>query len=368
MLSGAEEARYAALGVISGFFRPIGLVGDMGGGSLEVAEVAGRPGRRALGQPAARRPAGARRCWPKAPARPSAAIDALLEEGLPPALTEPVFYAVGGGWRALRQGAHGGGRGAGAGGARLHARRRRGARVRQEGLAPAARRSWRRCRACRRGASRTLPAAALVLDRVLKHLAPERVVFSALGLREGWLYAQLARDGALSRPAGRGRAAVRPAAWRACRPSRRPWRAGPTACSRARRPADRRLRVAACALSDIAWRDHADVRAEESFRRLLQFPFIGLDHAERVFLAAAIHARYAGSPTMPGWTPAIGLLPPSARRRAQILGRAMLLGYRLSGGVPEILDGRACASSPTWCASRSAAPRACPTARSSATG
>jgi len=35
------------------------------------------------------------------------------------------------------------------------------------------------------------PAAALVLDRVLKHLAPERVVFSALGLREGWLYSQL---------------------------------------------------------------------------------------------------------------------------------------------------------------------------------
>src|ERR1700729_3612874 len=39
ILSGAEEARFAALGVISGFFRPVGLVGDMGGGSLEVAEA-----------------------------------------------------------------------------------------------------------------------------------------------------------------------------------------------------------------------------------------------------------------------------------------------------------------------------------------
>src|SRR5208337_652132 len=39
ILSGAEEARYAALGVISGFFRPVGTVGDMGGGSLEVAEA-----------------------------------------------------------------------------------------------------------------------------------------------------------------------------------------------------------------------------------------------------------------------------------------------------------------------------------------
>ena len=60
-------------------------------------------------------------------------------------------------------------------------------------------------------------------------------------------------------------------------------------------PADRRLRLAVCAVSDIAWRDHPDVRAEESFRRLLQFPFIGVDHVERVFLALAIHARYAGA-------------------------------------------------------------------------
>src|SRR5687768_17559942 len=39
ILSGREEARYATLGVISGFYRPTGLVGDLGGGSLEFAEA-----------------------------------------------------------------------------------------------------------------------------------------------------------------------------------------------------------------------------------------------------------------------------------------------------------------------------------------
>ena len=102
---------------------------------------------------------------------------------------------------------------------------------------------------------------------------------------------------------------------------------------------ERRLRVAACALSDIAWRDHADLQGLESFRRLLQFPFIGIDHTERVFLAAAIHARYPGRLNDPRLEPAIGLLSPTARRRAQILGRTMLLGYRISGSVPEILEG-----------------------------
>src|SRR6202046_3667294 len=39
ILSGSEEARFATLGVISGFFRPVGSVADIGGGSLEVAEA-----------------------------------------------------------------------------------------------------------------------------------------------------------------------------------------------------------------------------------------------------------------------------------------------------------------------------------------
>ena len=52
MLSGPEEATYAALGVISGFFQPKGLAGDMGGGSLEVAEVVGdRVGERMVSMP-----------------------------------------------------------------------------------------------------------------------------------------------------------------------------------------------------------------------------------------------------------------------------------------------------------------------------
>ncbi len=79
------------------------------------------------------------------------------------------------------------------------------------------------------------------------------------------------------------------------------------------------------------------LRAEESFRRLLQFPFIGVDHAERAFIAAAIHARYSGRPDAAWLTPAIDLVSPSGRRRALILGRAIQLAYRFSGAVPAVL-------------------------------
>jgi len=186
--------------------------------------------------------------------------------------------------------------------------------------------------------ARTLPAAALMLDRVLKHLAPQRVVFSALGLREGFLYAQLTREEQYLDPLVEGAQLVGLPLARVpdFAPALLPWTA---ALFVGETPAEKRLRVAVCALSDMAWRDHPDLRAEESFRRLLLFPFIGVEHAERAFIAAAIHARYVGKPEAPYLSPAIDLLAPPVRRRALILGRAILLGYRLSGGAPSVLAG-----------------------------
>src|SRR5262249_16480528 len=103
------------------------------------------------------------------------------------------------------------------------------------------------------------------------------------------------------------------------------------------KPADIRLRVALCALSDLGWRDHPDIRAEESFRRVLQFPFIGLNHEERAFLALAIHAGYDGPLNASYISDVLKLLSDADHRRAQVLGRAILLAYRLSGAMPSVL-------------------------------
>ena len=336
VLSGAEEAHFAAQGVISGLFRPVGLVGDMGGGSLEVAEVLDdHVGERSVSLPLGALPVQSLLKEGGRAARER--IDELLRAGLPPVLTEPVFYAVGGGFRAL---------------ARAHqvatdapVRVVHGYTVAADEIRNFAKKLWHlapdRLAAMPGVANRrvpTLPAAAIVLDRVLKHLGPERVEFSALGLREGWLYAQLPKSERYLDPLLEGAQLFGLPLARVPRFA--------AALGRwtdelfpAEVPADRRLRLAACAVSDIAWRDHPDVRAEESFRRLLQFPFIGVNHTERAFLALAIHARYAGAPDARWLKPAVSLLSQSLRRRAMVLGRTLLLGYRFSGGVPEILAG-----------------------------
>jgi exopolyphosphatase / guanosine-5'-triphosphate,3'-diphosphate pyrophosphatase len=334
ILSGAEEARYATLGVISGFFRPVGTVGDMGGGSLEVAEaIDDRVGERWVSLPLGALPVEAMLAdgYPSAKRR----IDEILRRDLSQELRRPVFYPVGGGWRALAK-AHIEGTDAPV--KVVHGYTLEAAVARE--FAKALTRLTPAKLAAAPGVSarraRTLPAAALALDRVLKHLGAEKVVFSALGLREGLLFSQLPTAEQYLDPLVEGAQLIGLPLARV--PDFAPALAAWTAdLSPGETPAETRLRVAICALSDIAWRDAADLRAEESFRRLLLLPFIGLEHAERVFIAAAIHARYAGRPDAKWLSPAIGLLSPERQRRALILGRAILLAYRFSGAVPAVL-------------------------------
>jgi exopolyphosphatase/guanosine-5'-triphosphate,3'-diphosphate pyrophosphatase len=255
---------------------------------------------------------------------------------MPANLPFPTFYAVGGGWRALARVhmamndapvkiAHG--YSIDAGEARDFAKFIR--RLDRAAVADLPNVPSRRIK--------TLRAAALVMDRVLKRVQPENVVFSALGLREGWLYHQLPHADRELDPLIEG-------AWAFATPRSRIPALGEALVRWTDRlfpeesEEQERLRIAAAALSDIAWSDHASVQARLSFERIIQFPFVGLDHPERVYLGAAVHARYDGKVDDPVLRPAIGLLPDDQARRAQILGRAMLLGHRFSGSVPEILD------------------------------
>ena len=163
-------------------------------------------------------------------------------------------------------------------------------------------------------------------------------MFSAFGLREGRLFMQLpaeelARDPLLAGAEDFGRS-------RSHTPdtgtAMGAWTAGLFA---AETPAQRRIRLAACILSDTAWREHPGARALEAFFRLVQYPFIGLGHADRVLIAYAVFTRYEGSPHDPFLRPFLALLSEPERRRAEVLGTALQLGYRLSAGLPALLEG-----------------------------
>jgi exopolyphosphatase/guanosine-5'-triphosphate,3'-diphosphate pyrophosphatase len=101
----------------------------------------------------------------------------------------------------------------------------------------------------------------------------------------------------------------------------------------------RRLREAACWMSDIGSHDHPEFRAEQAFLRVLRQPGIGLDHHARAFLAFAIAMRYEVDNDAGFLRPARLLLDVSSAHRAGVLGVALRLAYTLSAGTPDLLAG-----------------------------
>ena len=336
VLSGHDEAYAAALGVASSFYRACGVVGDLGGGSVDLSSV-GPDGP--IG-PEASLPIGTlpvTRMLLERDAPATAWIDQRLESipWLERAAAGRSFYVVGGGWRALAR-------------IRLSMTDTPLKVVHDYRIsADEAITLGRSIAALSSSELRTIPgmpgrrvetvrAAALLLERVVRRLQPERVVFSAFGLREGRLFnrlsaAALREDPLLAgaRDFGRGRSRL-PEIGAAMGD----WTA---AIFRNETEEQRRLRLAACEVSDSAWREHPALRAREAFYRLAQYPFIALDHAERAFIAYAAFIRYEGSPEDLFIRPILPLLPEAERRRAELLGVTLQLGYRISAAVPDLL-------------------------------
>jgi exopolyphosphatase / guanosine-5'-triphosphate,3'-diphosphate pyrophosphatase len=333
ILDGEEEARLSGLGVISGTPEADGLMGDLGGGSLELVAV--KDG--GVGQhvtlpfgPLRLREITDRRGFLRD------IIDHRLEKiGWLDKVKGRDFYAVGGSWRGI---------------ARLHmahvnyplrvihnyALSRGKAEDFLDLVAGLSRESLERIGRVPRKRLEVLPLAALVLHRVLTRAKPARLVFSSLGLREGCLFDRLSAAGRRRDPLlaaceqsmrGQSRFAVDGhALYRWIAPL---FRKGP--------PDIERLRLAACCLADIAWNEHPDYRAEIGFLRVLRMPVVGIDHPGRAFLALSIYTRYAGTAEGEATGPAWFLLDEDRLREAYRLGLALRLAFTLSGGTPDVL-------------------------------
>ncbi|MEL7528562.1 MAG: hypothetical protein AAFN16_22525 [Pseudomonadota bacterium] len=188
-----------------------------------------------------------------------------------------------------------------------------------------------------------MPIGAVVLEQVLIAMKAERLMFSATGVREGLLHEKLS-------PQMQQKDPVIEAARELCE-------------LRARSPQhaielidwtdqlfqelqieetanEKRLRHAACLLSDIGWRAHPDYRGEQSLNIISNASFVGLDHASRAYLAAAVFYRHQGLREGALSQVIRELFTDRLRIRAKVLGAtlrvASLLSASMAGLLPRI--------------------------------
>jgi exopolyphosphatase / guanosine-5'-triphosphate,3'-diphosphate pyrophosphatase len=186
-----------------------------------------------------------------------------------------------------------------------------------------------------------LTYAALVLEYIIRVAQPKTIVFSTFGVREGLLYEMLPQ-------AERGKDGLICAAQSLnellSRSSRHAeeligWTDRLVRTVRLRETGeDRRLRHAACLLSDIGWRVHPDHRGEQTLHLILNGNFGTVSHQGRAFIALAVFYRYAGL-SQENEPPAFmhELVPPSLVERARVLGAALRVAHLISAARPGVL-------------------------------
>ncbi len=336
LIGGPREAELSALGVVSGFHRPDGIVGDLGGGSLELIDVADGTigGGVSL-------PIGGLALSDLAGGSPTRAVrivrEALREAKVLERLAGRTFFAVGGTWRAL---------------AKLHmSRRAYPLHVVQGYVMPADpglfaelvegpdRESSAATPAVSSARRPLLGYGAVILEEVIRSGQPSEVVVSTLGVREGMLFERLDRTQRNLDPLMLAARALN--ADRARSPQHGEdlclWTDGLFAALDLTETADqRRLRHAACLLSDTAWRAHPDYRGLQAFTTLANAAFVGIDHPGRCFVAIAIQCRHDGlDAEIPDALRA--LIAPAMLERARIVAAAMRIAFQMSAAMGGVL-------------------------------
>jgi exopolyphosphatase/guanosine-5'-triphosphate,3'-diphosphate pyrophosphatase len=338
LLSGAQEGAASGYGVLSAIPGADGIVGDLGGGSLELVRVRDGEVHQRVSLPL-----GVLRL-PAIRAKGSAVLERYVRKlladsdwnagqadgGLP-------FYLVGGSWRSL---------------ARLDMhltgfplpvihhyempadRAEHLARV----VSHMGRDSLKGVPSLTGSRIPTLPGAAALLSVLVRQLGSSALIASAYGLREGLLFEDLPADIRTLDPLLIAAQAEGEAQGRFPGHGERieNWIA-PLFLEDGTNW--RRIRRAACLLADVGWRANPDFRSERGVEIALHGNWVGIDVEGRAMLAQALHSNFGGGMTIPAEVE--GLASPEALRRAALWGLAIRIGQRLSGGVEgPLLAGR----------------------------
>ena len=328
-IPGKKEARLGAYGVCASMYKPQGISGDLGGGSLELVKIdAGQTvehtslllgSLRMIDESKGDRDK-LRKLIEKRFSEP----DWLDAKKI------PAFYAIGGSFRAL---------------AKMHmADINYPLHILHEykadtkhflnfvrGIAGMSFEKMEKLPGVATKRIPALPGAAIVLEQIIERARPEQIVFSASGIREGYLYEKLSpfvrsQDGLIAsctefaNKGGRSTAYANELfTWM-------------YPLLTVENDNERRLRLAFCLLSDIAQHIHPEYRAEWAYHRVLYSALAGLTHRERVKLSLALYYRYQFR-FKETW-PSLALIKDSDRAWAKLVGSCANLAYHLTGSVP----------------------------------
>jgi exopolyphosphatase/guanosine-5'-triphosphate,3'-diphosphate pyrophosphatase len=333
ILSEKDEARLAAYGIRASIAQPPGVVGDLGGGSFELAAVS-----KSELDACCSFPIGPLRFSEKTSAKTHLkTIDSCLKQFKvkDPSFYEH-FYAVGGAFRSL---------------AKIHMERKNYPlkilhhytvtseellstlhivqRMSDSALQKIADMPKKR--------AKYLPYTAALLNQYIERFAPKWITFSSHGVREGLLFEQLPSEEKLLDPLITGCNGFIDSSTSSISygDSVFKW-----ICALENRLTlfPKHLLYAACILSEVSLKEHPSYRAQLAYQRILDAPFSAITHKERFILGKTLFCRYEKKPNADIEDTMHALLTEEEIQQSQIVGAALRVAKVLSLGNAKLLE------------------------------
>lgn len=325
VIDGKEEARLSAQGVLLGWPGAYGLICDIGGSSMELAEISeGRVGKRVTSNLGPLKLQGLSGEHKERKAHIKETVASLMEQM---GAQRDRLFLVGGSWRAIaRIDMHRRGYPLHV----LHEYRMTPAHVSRTAKYIAEADIEELRSACGISSARMIlvPLAAMILKQLVKAFKPKDIAISSYGIREGLLYEQMPqrlRDRDPLIEASRfaeNKDARMPGFGKSLYDFVLPlFKSAPET--------RKRLVKAACLLHDVSWRAHPDYRAEVCFDNATRANLGGLNHQERIFLGLALLHRYSNSREGTRFEELYTLVDEKTQLEAEVLGKAMRFGAML---------------------------------------
>ncbi|ATP12495.1 exopolyphosphatase [Bartonella henselae] len=338
LLSGSEEAVYSAYGVISTFYQPKGISGDLGGGSLELIDIDNSEVGEGITLPLG----GLRLQYMSNNDIAVAAKIAQEQFGKSAVVHKSMarcFYAVGGTWRNL---------------AKLHMATKHyrlpvmhGYEVDAVEMEDFLRfvvngsiENMKGISAVSKNRRQLLSYGAIILIELIRCVGFEKIIFSGAGVREGFLYSRLPQEVRVSDPLIA--ACTEMAILRARSPKQAEELIDFTTNAFEvfgilETENECRYRKAACLLADIGWRIHPDYRGNEAANQIALGSYPGISHEGRAYAALAVFFRNTGSLIGEESLPIFQLASKDVIEKARILGEIMRIAHLFSASTTGVL-------------------------------
>ena len=177
----------------------------------------------------------------------------------------------------------------------------------------------------------SIPYAFKIMEKLINHFSIKRIYFSSSGIREGYIYSRILsnknRDPFIFQIKRMANNSMKESMAEALYE----WIKSSTDSS----ILNSNVLRSACWVSNIAWDIHPEHRRLYAMERILWYPFYGIDRSERIELALVMYFRHSNGVKDKLVNEFYNQIDQKTRMRCRFVGQCLRLAHHITGGISE---------------------------------